>query len=464
MEQPRIIQGGLETMVATWPLARAVARAGQLGVVAGALLPVIMARRLQLGDPGGHLRRAFGQFPFPAVARRVWKHWFVPGGKPEPEPFAPLRPPRLEEDPELAELAVQAGFTEVFLAREGHDGPVGMHFHPSAELPLLPTMYGALLAMTPYLLIHHRHAPTVLEQMEALLLGKITGWNLPVADADSGEAPACCFNPARLTAKPPPPLPPPHVLIVGPSARALTAARAETAGRRVAGFIWHPEPPTDFPEAEELAALRALERPFWLAGLPPTPAQLRAARRAGAAGLVVGTPFYYCAESELAPEWKRRVFARLAPLPETASPAVPARLEVEFMASPTGFSVPVVQLAGTAADPEQYAQRERICDVGFLRQLYRRRDGSVGYRCPGENLADHVAKGGDLRGSVTQHCMCNGLLAALGLAQRRPGFGGELPLLPAGEDLSVLEQFRSAADASFAAADVVARLLGKPSR
>ena len=44
--------------VSEWRLANAVARCGQLGVVAGTALDIIMARRLQLGDPGGHMRRA----------------------------------------------------------------------------------------------------------------------------------------------------------------------------------------------------------------------------------------------------------------------------------------------------------------------------------------------------------------------------------------------------------------------
>ena len=68
---PRIIQGGMGVAVSGWPLARAVALTGQLGVVSGTALEVVLARRLQLGDPGGHLRRALAHFPVPGVADRI---------------------------------------------------------------------------------------------------------------------------------------------------------------------------------------------------------------------------------------------------------------------------------------------------------------------------------------------------------------------------------------------------------
>src|SRR5512135_1078738 len=81
MTQPLIIQGGMGVAVSGWPLARAVSRLGQLGVVSGTALAVVLARRLQLGDPGGELRYALAQFPFPRLAARVVEKYFIPGGK-----------------------------------------------------------------------------------------------------------------------------------------------------------------------------------------------------------------------------------------------------------------------------------------------------------------------------------------------------------------------------------------------
>jgi NAD(P)H-dependent flavin oxidoreductase YrpB (nitropropane dioxygenase family) len=65
---PQIIQGGMGVAISNWKLARAVSRLGQLGVVSGTAIETILARRLQLGDPGGVVRRALAHFPVPAVA------------------------------------------------------------------------------------------------------------------------------------------------------------------------------------------------------------------------------------------------------------------------------------------------------------------------------------------------------------------------------------------------------------
>ena len=80
MSQPKIIQGGMGVAVSGWKLARTISRLGQLGVVSGTGLAIILARNLQLGDLDGHLRRALQQFPIPAVAARVLAQYFVPGG------------------------------------------------------------------------------------------------------------------------------------------------------------------------------------------------------------------------------------------------------------------------------------------------------------------------------------------------------------------------------------------------
>ena len=61
--RPPIIQGGMGVGVSGWQLARAVSGMGQLGVVSGTAIDVVMARRLQSGDPDGDVRRALAHFP-----------------------------------------------------------------------------------------------------------------------------------------------------------------------------------------------------------------------------------------------------------------------------------------------------------------------------------------------------------------------------------------------------------------
>jgi len=69
--------------VSGWPLANAVARVGQPGVVTGTALDGILARRLRLGDVGGHVRRTLSKLPVPGVAKRIIDGCFIDGGKAE---------------------------------------------------------------------------------------------------------------------------------------------------------------------------------------------------------------------------------------------------------------------------------------------------------------------------------------------------------------------------------------------
>ena len=111
--------------VSDWRLARTVSSLGQLGVVSGTALDAILARRLQTGDPGGHMRRALAAFPIPGVAKRIIDKYFVEGGTPEGERYATKPMVSHRQSSDTQELIVAANFVEVFLAKEGHDNPVG---------------------------------------------------------------------------------------------------------------------------------------------------------------------------------------------------------------------------------------------------------------------------------------------------------------------------------------------------
>lgn len=79
MTLPTIIQGGMGFGVSDWRLARAVSELGQLGVVSGTALDCVVARKLQAGDPGGHIRRALEHFPIPSIAKRVMEGFSCSG-------------------------------------------------------------------------------------------------------------------------------------------------------------------------------------------------------------------------------------------------------------------------------------------------------------------------------------------------------------------------------------------------
>src|SRR5690242_15976889 len=78
--------------ISSWQLARAVAQTGQLGVVSGTALDAVIARRLQDGDPGGHILRAMREFPLPDLAERVLARYYRPEGR-GGRPYLPI--PRL---------------------------------------------------------------------------------------------------------------------------------------------------------------------------------------------------------------------------------------------------------------------------------------------------------------------------------------------------------------------------------
>src|SRR3954464_12255374 len=90
IRHPRIIQGGMGAGVSGWRLARAVSSTGQLGVVSGTALDVLMARRLQDGDSGGHVRFALQHFPSHEIATRIVEKYFIEGGKSSDVPYKPV--------------------------------------------------------------------------------------------------------------------------------------------------------------------------------------------------------------------------------------------------------------------------------------------------------------------------------------------------------------------------------------
>ncbi|HEU5218974.1 MAG TPA: nitronate monooxygenase, partial [Gemmatimonadales bacterium] len=143
---PEIIQGGMGAAVSGWRLARAVSLRGQLGVVSGTGIDTVMVRRLQDGDQGGEMRRAIAAFPIRRVGEDALRRYFRARGRPAGTPYVTLPMHRLGMPLRQHELLMLAGFVEVWLAREGHSGEIGINLLTKIQLPTLPTLYGAMLA------------------------------------------------------------------------------------------------------------------------------------------------------------------------------------------------------------------------------------------------------------------------------------------------------------------------------
>ena len=456
--------------VSNWMLARAVSEAGQLGVVSGTALDTVFARRLQLGDPGGHLRRAVDAFPLPEIARRIWDRYFVEGGKAVEKAFRSVSMFSANPARHLIELTVLANFAEVFLAKEGHGGVVGINFLEKIQLPTLPSIFGALLAGVDYVLVGAGIPRAIPGILDLLSQGKPATLKLDVEDA-AGQEFHAEFDPVDFcggSGAVPEMRRPKFLAVISSSTLALTMARKSSG--QVDGFVvegasagGHNAPPRGSMQLDEkgepvyserdlpdLEKIRSIGLPFWLAGSFGRPGKLAEALELGATGIQVGTAFAFCEESGIEQEHKKEIIE--------SSRRGTLSVHTDPMASPTGFPFKLTRINGSAYYSEAWAERRRICDLGYLRYSYRKEDGSLGYRCPGEPGAQFEKKGGNASQTEGKVCLCNGLLSAIGLGQVCEE-GVEPPLLTAGDDVVRIAEFVPPGQESYNAAAVIRTLL-----
>jgi nitronate monooxygenase len=453
--------------VSNWRLANAVSRLGQLGVVSGVAIDSVLARRLQDGDPGGHMRRAMEHFPIPGVASEALARHFREGGRAQGTPYTPL--PMYQQEVSLARdrFSVLASFVEVFLAREGHGGLVGINLLTKIQMGNLAFLYGAILAGVDYVVMGAGIPREIPAALDALAKHQPAQLRLELEDGASGQAEYLRFEPAaHWDGAPPPVLRPSFLPIVASNLLATMLLKKATG--RIDGFIiegptagGHNAPPRDREVSTEtgeplygprdvvdLEQIRKLGLPFWVAGGAGRPERLREALEAGAAGIQVGTLFAYADESGLTEEIRRGVLDSV--LRGTI------RIRTEARASPTGFPFKLVSWDG---DPAAGVVRKRICDLGYLRNAYGRGEKGIGYRCASEPEDQFVAKGGAPEETPGRQCLCNALLATIGLGQLRDEGAVEPPLLTSGDEVVHLAAFLGGRN-HYTAADVVRWLLG----
>ncbi|MBI4564234.1 MAG: nitronate monooxygenase [Planctomycetes bacterium] len=474
MSHPKIIQGGMGIGISCWRLARAVSRLGQLGVVSGAALDVLLARRLQDGDLGGHVRHALERFPSRQMADRVWETYFVPGGKELHQPYKAVPMHSKKGARELVELCIVANFVEVFLAREGHDGPVGINYLEKVQLPHLPSLYGAMLGGVGYVLMGAGIPHKIPEVLDRFTRHEPAAYPLHVVGARESDDTMLRFDPHEYLDHDRSPLRRPFFIPIIASNTLATTLLKKSKGR-VDGFIiegptagGHNAPPRGKLRLNEsgepvygerdhvdLDKIRELGLPFWVAGGWASPEKLREVLSLGGAGIQVGTAFALCEESGLEEEYKRRLVEK--------SMAGTCQVFTDPIASPAGFPFKVARLERTLSERDVYQERTRACDLGYLREAYRRADGTVGYRCPAEPIESYVLKGGSREDTDGRKCLCNALLANVGQAQIRKGGVRERPLITCGDALAEIKQFLPSGRSSYTARDVVERLLADES-
>ena len=193
-EIPWLIQGGMGVAISGWPLARAVASAGQLGVVSGTSIDNVFVRRLQDDGIDDTLKEVLERFPLTSVVEYVVARFANKRRQPN-EPYRTLTMLTHREVQLSQDLLVLASFVEVALAKHGHSGRVGINLLTKVQIPTLATLYGAMLADVDYVMMGAgvpTHIPGVLEQLahgepvEQVLttVGSVTPATAPVLHFD----------------------------------------------------------------------------------------------------------------------------------------------------------------------------------------------------------------------------------------------------------------------------------------
>jgi nitronate monooxygenase len=509
LKKVKLIQGGMGVYVSNWRLARAVATAspGQTaGTVSGTALDMVYVRLLQLGDPGGHVQRALEAFDArfgTGIGQRIIDRFFIEGGK---TPSAYFKNPTLQIarsvdgkssfpvqnghtgpiplklDDSVIELLIATGFAEVWLAKEGHDGNVFINFLHKIELPLIYAMYGAMLAGVDGIIVGAGNPEGLAAACTALAEHKEVVRGVPVLYAGPGEEFTISFDPQQVAggALTREPLQRPAFLAIA-SLDALVAALAASETEPPDGFIIEHhtagghnagpsgpmrrdaegQPIYDERDEPNLAAIRAVGKPFWMAGGYGSREGLQRALAEGATGVQVGSVFAVSEDSGMKPEY------RTAILKAIRSGVPDSDIVKTTMFSPTGFPFKVVQIEGTLSDDEVYESRNRTCDMGMLQQLGLSKPDDNGtrvlfQRCPAGPVDTYVDRRGLERNTEERRCLCNGLLSCVGLGQVRRSnleFVEEPAIVTLGNHLDGIRHMSRQGQFPYFAREVVADML-----
>ncbi|NNN21105.1 MAG: nitronate monooxygenase [Acidimicrobiales bacterium] len=480
---PKIIQGGMGVGISRWQLARAVGQLGCLGVVSGTAIEVVHARTLGLGDPGGHLQRAYANFPDQELVQRVLGRWYIKGGKSPKARFKSVPMFKVESSKWLLELTVLANFGEVWLAKEDNPSPVGINYLEKIHIPTAPSIYGAILGGVDAVTMGAGIPAKIPDLIRSLSRGKPVSYSVPVEGSDS-EFARVNFDPSKIVSTSPKNLRMPAFLAIV-SSHVLAIYLAKDQETIPDGFIveapsagGHNAPPRGrlslddagqpiYGERDnpDLKKIKELGLPFWLAGTRASPEAIAESLEQGARGVQIGTAFALCKESGMEPDLRHKLFMK----------AVEGDLTVmtDPVASPSGYPFKVANMEGTLSEDEVLNARDRKCDLGYLRVLARAESGVLVMRCPSEEEQLYIAKGGAIENTVGRKCLCNGLLATAGFAQTREISGGtyvEPPIVTIGDDVvRIAKTIGGETDSDgngevYCASDLVKYLLSQPNQ
>ena len=398
--------------VSSWRLASAVARRGQLGVVSGTALDLVLARRLQDGDPDGSARRAMAAFPVPERGRARAARATC-GRRPRAaRRTARCRGPALRPQPRAQELTVLANFVEVWLAKEGHDGPVGINYLEKIQMATPAGAYGAMLAGVDAVLMGAgiprqlpapaRRACRAPRRSGCRSTSPATPAATDAVELDPadllgpGLAAAACAGPLFLAIVSSEVLagylnrdaddPPGRLRRRRPARRRPQRAAARARGRSTTAA----SPSTARATTPTWPRSRRVGLPFWLAGGQGTP-EARARRARGRRGRRAGRHRVRA---------QRRVGAdRRDPRAGCSTSCATARSRCSpTPGSPTGFPFKVAQLDGSLSDRGSGRPGRGCATSGYLRTPSARTTAASATAARPSPSTMFVRKGGTARG------------------------------------------------------------------
>lgn len=467
---PRIIQGGMGIAVSSWRMAQAVSRQGCLGVVSGTAIDAVIARRLQDGDIGGSIRRALQRFPDQEFATEVLRRYFIEGGKKSDVPY--LLVPKLTLHPSefASKFLVASNFIEVWLAKESHDGLVGINYLEKIQLATPASIYGALLAGVDYILMGAGIPSEIPRVIRELSQHNQTKLSITVENATTKYFLA--FDPSIIIGAATISINKPKFLAII-SSHALAAYLNRDEDVRPDGFVvegvsagGHNAPPRgNTPVGEDgqsqfsakddadISKVRATGLPFWLAGGYATPEKLKEAVAEGAAGVQVGSIFALCNESGITDDLRKQMLEKIA--------NKSLKVVTDPFGSPTSFPFKYAELDETISDESEFHTRVKLCDNGYLRTVIEKPDHRIAYRCAAEPDKTFLFKGGQKGAAKDKKCLCNALLANIGMPQVRIDGYEERPLITLGSNLAGEEALLALHPTGWSAVDAVNYLLGR---
>lgn len=378
-------------------------------------------------------------------------------------------------------LNMLGAFAEVWLAKQSvHKnvnkfGPVGMNLLTKLEPPTLSALYGAMLAGVDCIIMGAGIPRDIPKAIDNLAKGELATIDFHVTGAEKSYN--LEFNPANYSSLRDIPIITPAFLAIISSH--VLAKRAAGSDYPPNGFViegptagGHNAPPRskeldehDQPfygpkDEVNLEEMRKLNLPFWLAGSYGNPEGLKRALSEGAKGIQVGSAFALCKESGLASE------ERLNLIDKVNNGGIDVK--TDFRASPTGFPFKVPAIEGSLSEDGVYEARERICDLGYLREAYADKDSKgleiIGYRCASEPIDDYLKKGGELAATIGRKCLCNGLMSAVNLGQLRGDGEQEPAIFTIGDNVNdAARRIVSMYGRKFSAKDVIGYLHGNTS-